>query len=181
MDYTPEQLKKIKLLKEAVQNKQQAQLLEYQEEIIKVLKTIGIKFDERFQAEHLKKIIVDYIEVKAPDETKIDWENMPSQEKIEVIKNVLVDWENMPKTEITVEKVNLNPLVKAFKAAETALEKMGKTIISTLNRMLFFLSEPDEVVVKNNQIIEIYGKRTVTYSITRDSKGKISRWVRDER
>lgn len=175
---TDEQKTKLEKIKELVRNKQHEELVETLNELRKDIKAANFVRNLEFE-----KIVIDKVLAEIPERQKIDWENMPEQKEVDLTP--LVEKQNetidaIKGIKLEQKATDLSPLAKAFKQVETIISTLGKTIIGTLNRIVFLISEPDEQIIEYNKRIDIYGDRTVTYILTRDSKGKIVRTKRAE-
>lgn len=90
------------------------------------------------------------------------------------------------KTTVIIDEKALKPLQSiivrlngiALKAKDGVQEVLTK-LLKSVNRIVELISEPDEVIIEKDQIIERYGKRTVITTFVRSGK-KIKKIIRAE-
>ena len=112
-----------------------------------------------------KKIESPIVNIHNPDKVKVNWKDYP--EELKPKDKIQIDWKNQQKQD--------------FKSPISWLHKQLETFLAPfLNRIIFWLSEPDKIEYSRNEIIEWYGKRKVIYDIRRDDVGKIKSCERRE-
>lgn len=177
MEMNDEQRKKLEIIKGKVQNKQLQNLTEVIDELRKDLKSINWVRNAEYE-----KLIIEKVITELPEQMKIDWENMPDKEKsdfADIIKAIIEAKDETINAIENVEPTDLSPIKMAMAELQKSIVSLFKLAVSALNKIVFILVEPNEIIRNGDVIIEMYGDRKVTYSITR-SNGKITRVVRNE-
>jgi uncharacterized protein YoxC len=170
-----DQQTRLEKIKEMLQNK----MLQSLDESIRQLSSDISKANFVRQMD-FEKVVIDKVIAELPERMKINWEEMPLQKEVDLTPLIEAQEKTTQAISEIKIKTDLNPLQKAVKAFETSILAIGKSAIQLLNRIVFSLSEPDQLIFDGDRTTEVYGDRTVTYVTTRNSAGRMQKVIRKE-